>query len=192
MTKASNSGIRFLMTRVAVGGGSVATLLALWGGIAVSAAKTDAATSDEEFEEVLALAPAAVAEPVLAAAAPIAEPSSASEPGVIVVERQPIIYVTEYVTLPATEGSTTTEASPSVTSPSGGNSPSQAAAAAPTPAVVVARPDPAVPMPVAPTPVPVIPALPPAPVLPPVATVAPAPPAPPPKPAATAKKSKGS
>ena len=202
MTRAQQGGVRFLMTRVAVGAGAVGTLLGTWSVVAVTAA--DGGYEAAPAEETLALAPVpeAGAAP-LAATADTAEPT----PGVIVVERQPVVYVTEYVTLPAaTTSPGTAPVSVAAASPSAGTEPAASAPAAAAPAneppAVAEAPAPVFPTPVAVIPIAPAPAAPvapapaapvaPQPVTAPAPTVAPAPPSAPPKPAATSKKSRGS
>jgi len=182
----------------------VATLLAFWGGIAVTAAtesedsweesadSTEAGwTWDEVAGQWVADAPAteAVEEPAAAAVAP---------GEVVIIERQPVIYVTEYVSAGGAPASPT--GSTSFPTPAGGSS-SVAAADAPTvvysdaPTVtyteIPAWPSASVPAPVAAPPS--IPAPAPAPVQapPPPTAAAPAPSAPP-KQAAAPKKTKAS
>lgn len=204
MTKAQQGGVRFLMTRVVVGAGAVGTLLGTWSVVAVTAADGGYEETPAEETLVLATIPETAAAPVAVAAA---GDTAAEAPGVIVVERQPVVYVTEYVTLPAAASDPgTAPAAVAAPAASTGGEPAASAPAAAAPATEPAAAA-AVPAQVFPTPVVVIPIAPPpaapvapapaAPVAPqpvtaPAPTVAPAPPSAPPKPAATSKKSRGS
>ena len=209
MTKRAGGGqVKFLTTKLAVGGGAVLAFLGLWGAVAADSGTGESGDDWESAES--AQQPiiqdgwawdAAAGEWKLAAPAPApAQPAAAAGAGqTIIVERQPVYYVTEYVTVPGAPA--TAPGAPTVTASANGNTPPVPAtpAADAGPAFVAATGEPAGPIisfdppaavlpeaPVAAVPV----AVPPAP--PPAAVQPAAPPPPPPAPAPAPKKSKGS
>lgn len=209
MTKRAAGGqVKFLTTKLAVGGGAVVAFLGLWGAVA---AGSDTGESGDNWESTdSAQEPiiqdgwvwdAAAGEWKLAApAAEATQPAAATAAGeTIIVERQPVYYVTEYVTVPgapaAVQGAATVTANGSGNAPAGSATPAANAG----PAFVAAVGEPAAPVvsfdppaavlpeaPVAAAPV----TIPPAP--PPVVVQPAAPPPPPPAPAPAPKKSRGS
>lgn len=186
---------RFLLTKVGIGASAAATLAATWNGIAA----TNAPAAEEPPADPPAEAAAAVVLPGFSSPqTDAATQGPAPQAPVIVVQRQPVYYIIEYVTAPGaaapgTAGSAAPASpaqSPADSSPAPAASPVPAAGdtgSAPSPAPALPAPPPA---PVA-TPPPSLPA--PAPAAPP-AVAQPAPAAPPQQPtqAAKPKKSKGS
>lgn len=203
--------VKFLLTRVTLGSSAVAVFLGLWGAVAATDESREQAAEWEPVSGPTALAQdgwqwdAARGEWVLIEAPADAAPAA---PPVVIVERQPIYYVTEYVRQagepPAPAASPALSngvPSPSVEPTAAGSEPDggDAVAAKPVappvavPAEPVNVPEPApAPKPSAPAPAPTAPA-------PPLAPAAPAPPPPPPpaptappKPASSGKTSKAS
>jgi hypothetical protein len=206
MTEKPKGGpVKFLLTRVTLGASAVTVFLGLWGAVAATdengapAAEPTALVQDgwqwdaTRGEWVLTEEPAEAA------------PGS---PPVVIVERQPIYYVTEYIRQgvepPApgaapssTSGSPSPSVEPTATSsePAGGGGvaakPVAPPLAVPAEPVNVPAPAPA-PKPAPPAPAPAAPAPPLAPAAP--APASPPPPAPtaPPKPASSGKTSKAS
>lgn len=117
--KAKTGRVRFLATRVAVGGGAVATFLAFWG--VVAATERDKPVEAPEVETWVQ-ADAAEEEPIIqdgwrwdkatgqwvaiepAAAQATAEAVPARQ--VVVIEQRPVYYVTQYFPVPANSGGT--------------------------------------------------------------------------------------
>ena len=205
MTKRAGGGqVKFLTTKLAVGGGAVVAFLGLWGAVAADSGTGESGddweSADSAQQPIIqdgwAWDPAAGEWKLAAPAAAAAQPAAAGAAGqTIIVERQPVYYVTEYVTVPGAPAAA--PGAPTVTASGSGNAPATPAADA-GPAFVAAVGEPAAPvisfdppaavLPEAPVAVPVT--VPPAP--PPVAVQPAAPPPPPPAPAPAPKKSKGS
>lgn len=213
--KAKTGRVRFLATRVAVGGGAVATFLAFWG--VVAATERDKPVEAPEVETWVQ-ADAAEEEPIIQdgwrwdkasgqwiALEPTAAATVAAEPApvrqVVVIEQRPVYYVTQYVPVQTASGAaagtqagspppaaTSPSAAPSVTAANGAPVPSAppTAAATPVETVTTFTPPAPAPEPVAPPmPVPAAPPAAPPPAPAPPPPAPPAPPAPPPPPVAT-------
>lgn len=218
--RSASQQIKFFGTKVAIGGSAVAVFLGLWGAVAAGA-KPDTnwePESGEAGEEASIVQDgwqwdATRGEWVMmeqAQEAPAAEPAQAP---VVIVERQPVYYVTQYVEAPAraaskpaapvagaSQGAPAVQGGPQASAGQGPEAtveapaaPEPQAPAAPAETFVATVPEPVSPPPVIPAPAPVAPAAPvqsaPAP-----APAPPPPPAPaaPPKPASAPSKSKAS
>lgn len=212
MTEKPKGGpVKFLLTRVTLGASAVTVFLGLWGAVAATDESREQAAEWEPVSGPTALAQdgwqwdAARGEWVLTEEPAEAAPGS---PPVVIVERQPIYYVTEYIRQgvepPApgaapssTSGSPSPSVEPTATSsePAGGGGvaakPVAPPLAVPAEPVNVPAPAPA-PKPAPTAPAPAAPAPPLAPAAP--APASPPPPAPtaPPKPASSGKTSKAS
>ncbi len=209
MTEKPKGGqVKFLLTRVALGASAVTVFLGLWGAVAATDESGEQATGWDPAVDPTALVQdgwqwnATRGEWVLIEAPADAAPAS---PPVVIVERQPIYYVTEYIRQaaePPAPGVATASNSdspapsvePTATSsePAGGGAVAAKPVAPPLPVPAEPVNEPAAAPAPKPAPAPAAPAPPLAPAAP--APASPPPPAPtaPPKPASSGKTSKAS